>query len=182
VEQFAMSFVWPSLVFFLAFFAVAAVDGVYFHLRRFRLWQHGDTRLEHALHTGRAVLIPPTIAALFTPGRGTLYMAAGLVAADLLIAALDVIVERRSRERFGGLPHGEYVTHLVATVFHTVAITLAFVGRIFPEAGPATACPSCAQAVVIVLVAGATLGAVQHVALLLRGARVEDRASPRGAS
>jgi len=169
-----MAFVWPSLALFSLFFVAAAVDGMYFHFRRFRLWEHAETRTEHALHTARAVLMPPTIALLFTPGKAALVCAAVLVGLDFLVALLDVVVERRSRERFGGLPHGEYMTHLVATVFHVGAETLAFAGRLSDTADPL--CPA-ANALVIAMVVGSSLVAIQHVVLLTRGARARRAAA-----
>jgi hypothetical protein len=161
-----MPFVWPSLALFCAFFVAAAIDGLYFHFRRFRLWHHADTRTEHALHTARAVLMPPTIATLFSSGRATLLVAAVLVGLDFIASMFDVVVERRSRARFGGLPHAEYLTHVVATVFHVGAVTLAFAGRL--SGIPA---PTCAltNALVITMVAGASVVAVQHIVLLCRG-------------
>jgi hypothetical protein len=164
-----MSFVWPSLVLFLAFFAVAAIDGVYFHFRRFRLWAHAETRLEHALHTTRAVLAPPMIALLYAAGDPALVGAAVLVVLDGFAALADVAVERRSRERFGGLPHGEYLTHLAATAFHVAAIALAFAARLSADAAVAPPGAELARHLVIVMVAGSSLGAIHHVLLLARG-------------
>jgi hypothetical protein len=161
-----MPFVWPSLALFSAFFVAAAFDGMYFHFRRFRLWEHAETRTEHALHTARAVLMPPTIAMLFSPGNAALVCAAFLVGLDFVVAMLDVMVERRSRERFGGLPHGEYVTHVLATVFHVGAETLAFAGR-FSEG--ATRLGVWENALVITMVVGSSVVAIQHVVLLARG-------------
>jgi len=161
-----MPVVWLSLALFCAFFVTAAIDGMYFHFQRFRLWQHPETRTEHALHTARAVLMPPTIAFLFAPGHAALACAAVLVGLDLIASLLDVAVERRSRERFGGLPHGEYVIHLVATVFHVEAVTLAFAGRLSGIAAPPV---GWAHGLVIVMVVGASFAAIQHVVLLCRG-------------
>lgn len=42
---------WISLLFFAVFPLVAAVDGIYDHLHRFRLWAQRDTWWEHVLHT-----------------------------------------------------------------------------------------------------------------------------------
>jgi hypothetical protein len=166
----SMILVWPSLLLFVGFFAVAAVDGLYFHFRRFRLWAHAETWTEHALHTARALLMPLTLAFLFLPGRAPLAAAAVFAGLDLVAGGLDVMVERRSRERFGGLPHGEYVAHLLATTLHVSAEALAFSARLFTDAPLAdVAYPRAASALVIALVAGAFIGAVHHVVLLARG-------------
>lgn len=163
-----MSLYWLALGFFVAFLGVAAVDGVYFHLGRFRLWAHAETRLEHAVHTARAVLMPPAIAALFLPGSGW-RIAAMLVALDTAAAALDVAVEWESRSVFGGLPRGEYATHLVATALHVAACTLAFAAKLLPDAGSSPACPGCAVPIVLALVLVTSLTAIQHIVLLARG-------------
>lgn len=36
-------FAWISLALFTAFLLVAALDGLHYHLHRFRLWAHRDT-------------------------------------------------------------------------------------------------------------------------------------------
>jgi hypothetical protein len=163
-----MAFVWPSLALFSAFFVAAAFDGAYFHSYRFRLSEHAESRTEHALHTARAVLMPATIALLFTPGGAALACAAVLIGLDLVVGLLDVVVERWSRERFGGLPHGEYMTHLIATVFHVGAEALAIAGRL---SGPAAPLDPRANALVLAVVIGSSLAAIQHIVLLARGFR-----------
>jgi hypothetical protein len=158
-----------AIALFAAFSAVAAFDATYYHFRRFRLWQHPETQREHAFHTARAVLMAPALFFLFSPGRGALIAGAVLVGLDLLAGILDVAVERDSRAKLGGLPHGEYVAHLVATVLHVAAEVLVFVGRLMPDAS-AEPC-GWARAIVAVLIAGSALGAIQHLVLMARGAR-----------
>jgi hypothetical protein len=161
-----LTLVWASLGFFVAFLAVAAIDGIYFHFKRFRLWAHAESRLEHALHTARAFAMPPMIAGLFLPGPFWLVVAIVFVVLDEVAAGLDVAVEWKSRRPHGGLPQGEYIAHLVATTFHIVAVTLAFVAKAMPAAETSP----YILPIVGVLVIGTSLGAIQHAILCAKGA------------
>jgi hypothetical protein len=161
---------WPALALFVAFLATAAVDGVWFHERRFRLWAHPETRLEHALHTIRALLLPPTIYFLF---RDALALALACIALDFVAAVFDVVVERRSRRRFGGLAHGEYAVHLLATLLHGSALALAVTARLVGAVPLGTV----GDGAVLVLVLGSSIAAIQHVVLLLRGRRIVTEAA-----
>jgi len=163
-----------SLALFGAFLAVGAVDAVVYHQLRFRLAEHPETRCEHATHTARAVLLPPTLVALYAAGRGALVVAAVLVALDFVAAGLDVACERESRRRFGGLPHGEYAIHLAATVLHVAALATAFIAR---ASAPAAAVPGWISSVVLVLAAGSAVAALQHLHGLVRGSLREAGAS-----
>ncbi len=165
-----VTLVWASLAFFVAFLAVAAIDGVYFHVKKFRLWAHAESRLEHGLHTVRAFTMPAMIAALFLPGRSWLISAIALFVLDCVAAVLDVAVEWKSRRRYGGLPQGEYAVHLAATLLHVAAVTLAFVARGLPVTETPSACSGCVMPVVAILVASTSLGAIHHGVLCARGA------------
>jgi len=165
-----------SVALFVAFSGVAAFDATYFHFRRFRLWAHPETRAEHAAHAARAMLMAPMLVLLFSPGRTALAGATVLVALDFVAAGIDVALERRSRVRFGGLPHGEYVVHLLATTFHVAALALAFAGRLGP--GGDTAPSRGMVAVLSVLVVGSSVSAAQHLVLCCRGI-LQGRATAR---
>lgn len=154
-----------SLGLFGAFLAVGAIDALVYHHLRFRLAEHAETRGEHATHTARAVLLPPTLVALYA-GRGALGAAAVLVALDVVAAGVDVACERASRRRFGGLPHGEYAVHLAATVLHVAALATAFVAR---AADPSAAVAGWVSSAGLVLAAGSSLAALHHVHGLVRG-------------
>jgi hypothetical protein len=82
-------------------------------------------------------------------------------------AGIDVATERDSRARLGGLPHGEYVAHLLATTLHVGAIATAFFARAL--AGESLALTPPGAIVVDALVAGAALSTVQHLAYLVLG-------------
>src|SRR6185369_8512911 len=70
---------------------LGAVDGLYFHLWKYRLYSRPETRYEHKLHTLRAFLFIPIVWLLFGKNYGGLLLWAGVLAtvADLLIELLD---------------------------------------------------------------------------------------------
>lgn len=159
-------FHWISLAFFTAFVLVGAVDGLHYHLRRFRLWAHRDTWLEHVLHTLRAELVPLMLWAFFLRQGGSPGLAATLVGLDVIVTLIDVRIEPRSRRRFGGLPRGERRVHVVATALHVVALGAGFAAMLTGEAKPTGA---AFVALVAALLLGSTAAAAQHVLLAARG-------------
>ena len=99
----------------VAFTAIASVDGLYFHLYRYRLYARPDSRYEHWLHTWNAVLYVPLTALLFCAEPLGLwrYLALLLFAASVVIEVLDVLCEERSRRTLGGLTSIEYLMHFL---------------------------------------------------------------------
>jgi hypothetical protein len=175
-----------SLVPLFGAFGLGAVDGIYFHLNRYRLFAHPESRGEHALHTVRSVLVLPTLALLFLadPSGVYLWLAAACVALDQSVLFLDLRVEARSRSRFGGLSAAEYQVHVLANGMHGIAVALALGSRPADawSAGPSVlACstlPRGAQILVGALLLAATVAAVQHIALLFSERRALASANP----
>lgn len=163
-----------SLALLVAAFGLGAVDGVYFHLQRFQLFAHSESRLEHGIHTVRAWLALPTVVLLYLvePYGAMLVAAALVVLADQVALVLDLIVERRSRARLGGLPHAEYMIHVGANGLHTVAMALALALRPLEQWTTAasgielTALPAAAHWLATGLAVVTLVAAVQHVWLL----------------
>ena len=121
-----------SVVLWTLALAVGAADGFYFHLWKYRLYSLPRSRKEHIAHTGRAVLLPPTLWLAFgdIPGQGLrsrIYMLGSLVMLDALIGIGDALIEHGSRRDLGGLPRYEYLIHVVATGLHSGAEALAIV-------------------------------------------------------
>jgi hypothetical protein len=176
-----------SLVPLFGAFLLGAVDGLYFHLRRYRLFAHVETRGEHVLHTVRAFLILPPLTLLYlSEASGAwLWLAAASIAADQIVLALDLRAEATSRRRFGGLSPAEYQIHVVANGLHGVALALALASR--PAAAWSldasrllpSALPVVAQGLVGVLWLASAVAALQHVALLLRRQPADRSAEPR---
>src|SRR4030095_17082819 len=93
----------------LAAFLLGAIDGLYFHLRRYRLFAFPDSRGEHLLHTVRAFLVLPPAALLYLADAAGLYLwsHAAAIVLDQLMLALDLREEATSRRRFRGLQPAE---------------------------------------------------------------------------
>jgi hypothetical protein len=97
------------------FTAMAGVDGLYFHLYRYRLYRRPECRYEHRLHTVNAVLFVPLVAMLFCVEPRGLYLWLWLLLflASLGVEVLDVLCERASRQELGGLLPSEYLMHFL---------------------------------------------------------------------
>jgi len=93
---------------------IGAVDVLYYHLWRFRLFAHPDAVLEETTHVVRHVVFLTLLVAL-SSGYGPAWLVLGLFAVDLVNSGADVLLERRSRARLGGLPSLESLVHSVST-------------------------------------------------------------------
>jgi hypothetical protein len=117
-----------SVALLLVFTTIASVDGFYFHLYKYRLWERPECRREHWLHTLNACLFPLTLAPLFlarTAGAW-LWLALALNVATLVVESVDVFEERGSRSRMGGLTSTEYWMHFMMSGLRWGYVTLAF--------------------------------------------------------
>ena len=85
---------------------------------------------------------------------------------DQLAAAVDVLIEPKSRKSLGGLPRSELRAHVLATLAHVGALALALAGRLrfVTDAAPAHAMH--VKIIALGLVTGAAAVAALHVALL----------------
>lgn len=164
-----------GLLLLLAFVALAAVDGLYFHLWRYRLHETPGSKVEHALHTMRALLFPGIVILLYAMPTAGLLLWAGvaLVALDTAVEVADAWLERGSRAPWGGLPPAEYVLHLVLTTLRAASLALVLAAR--PAAAwvlaplpalvdPAPAFTAWATGVVL---PGAVAIALLHVVLMV---------------
>ena len=106
---------YTAAICLILFTAIAGIDGLYFHLYRYRLYKRPPSRYEHRLHTINAVLFVPLVALLFcvTPSGIFLWLALALFAVTLIVEILDVICEPASRRDLGGLTGVEYLMHFL---------------------------------------------------------------------
>jgi hypothetical protein len=140
---------------------LGAVDGLYLHLWRFRLFARTQSRLEHAVHTLRSLLIAPTIWLLYVSPTLHVGAIAALVAVDQIAMLVDVWIEPRSRRDLGGVPRGELLIHFTAVTLHAAALTISFMAR----AGGATV-PTAMPPLAIGAVIASALIAALHLVLL----------------
>lgn len=167
-----------SVLILLAFLAIAGIDGLYFHLYKYRLHRRRDSQLEHGMHTLNALLLPLCIVPLLlVDARGAWLWAAVVVnLAAFLIESVDVVSEKTSRRAFGGLTRTEYWMHFAMSGLRWMHVALAFATH--PSAhwfstASWVALPVSSDHPMRLLAWGAVLTslpmAALHVALLLRG-------------
>src|SRR5688572_32559923 len=86
--------------------AIGAVDVLYFHLYRFRLFAQDGSVAEEVTHLCRHAIFLALVALLSagTSSPAVDNVILGLFAVDMMNSIADVLLERRSRERLGGLP------------------------------------------------------------------------------
>jgi hypothetical protein len=106
-----------TLTILAAACTVGAVDVLYYHLHRFRLFAQEGSVAEEITHLLRHVtflaVIPLLASGSTSPAVDRAILA--LLAIDLVNSAADVLLERRSRAPLGGLPSGEYLVHFLGT-------------------------------------------------------------------
>jgi hypothetical protein len=118
-------------LFLMIFGAVAAVDGLYLHLWKYRLYARPESLREHKLHTAQGALFAPVVFFLFYEDFGGLALWTGVLflAFEQLVEILDVLDERDSRASLGGLSSTEYALHAVAIMARTAAVALALAAK-----------------------------------------------------
>ena len=118
---------------------LGAVDIAYFHTYRGQLVSRPESRREAWIHVARGLVYAAQF--LVVPNlrfAGAWYaLFALLFAADIAVAALDVLEEPRSRASAGGLPAGEYLMHVALSV-----LVGAMLGRIAAETAPWVTSPT----------------------------------------
>ena len=62
-------------------------------------------------------------------GGWLLWAAVAVMIIDLLVETWDVLIERKSRERFGGLSSSEYLVHAHSIALYAAAFALAFASK-----------------------------------------------------
>ncbi len=161
-------------MFFLGLFLVLSfIDGIVLHLVRYRLPENPDSRFEHLTHTARAFLFIPIVYMLFylNVSGPTLWFLSGLVLFDLCIESIDILEERRSRLRLGGLASGEYLIHIVETTFRIAAVTLAYAVKPIEAWSGAIELPPYPESVrsaAFIVIVGSIGVALLHVVLIFK--------------
>ncbi len=115
----------------LLFGIIGIIDGFYYHLWKFKLHKHPETRFEHWTHSIRAAIFLALLYLLFLYDFGGNYLliAVVIVFLDIVVLVIDLIAEKDSRRNLGGLPHTEYIVHVIANTLHYVALALILVSK-----------------------------------------------------
>jgi hypothetical protein len=115
-----------AAAFLLLFTLVATIDGLYFHLYKYRLFERPECLREHHLHTMNAFLFPWTVLLLFVFNSSglLLWSLIGLTILTLIIEFIDVFEERKSRSHLGGLTSMEYSMHFAMSGLRATYTTI----------------------------------------------------------
>lgn len=159
-----------TAVIAVVYASLAAVDGLWLHLWRYRLHRHAPR--EHAIHTLRALLFPGVVALLLMGwATGPLLWCGMLVALiDLAVVAWDAAVETRTRTFQHGLPAGEAALHTLLQALHATLLVTAVAERpwsawtLTPAAEPGPGTP--ATVLFLGVLVGSVMVAVVHLVLL----------------
>lgn len=152
---------------------VGGIDGVYFHLHKYKLYTRPECVVEHFTHTLRAGTM--AIAALlffaFDVGGWLLWLGLLLIVLDLVIETWDVLIERRSRAHLGGLSSAEYLAHAHAILLYAASYALVIAAKphgAFALDGPLLlgGYPAAIRYIGWAIAIGATLSTIQHVVYL----------------
>jgi hypothetical protein len=111
---------------------LGAIDVLYFHLYRFRLYRQPGSVAEELTHLVRGAIFVAVLAVmLFSDGSpGAMMWLVALAGLDLANSAVDVLLERGSREPLGGLPSLEYLLHVMSSFgLGTAVATMWIFGR-----------------------------------------------------
>lgn len=97
--------------------AIGAVDVLWWHLYKFRLYRQPGSVVEEITHLARyGLFLAVAVVLLAAPDTASVrWVVLGLFAADLCVTAVDVLAEPASREPLGGLPRLEYLVHVLAS-------------------------------------------------------------------
>jgi len=113
-----------AIISYIIFILLAAVDSLYWHFIKLKLYQYHDTRKEHIFHTVRNILMLALSLFLFNASFENYFLDISLVVIgiDIILLVLDLLVESKARIRFGGISKWEYVIHVMANGFYFLAV------------------------------------------------------------
>ena len=142
---------------------VGSFDVSYYHDKKYSLYLFPESIREHLYHTIRAICYPIIVFSLFYKNFIGILFWIGVLAIiiDTIFFILDAFEEKNSRNKWGGLSHGEYITHLISNALHYCAITTILLSKIFlptPDKYPAYL-----SIIAMVFVCGGTITAIQHI-------------------
>ena len=120
-----------SCVFLLAYLIIAVIDGLYFHIYKYKLYARLESRREHLLHTLNAVLFPWSLYFIFFDRFKGIYLYFGvlLLIISLIVEYVDLYEEKKSRSQLGGLSCNEYAMHFSLSCLRGVYTTLILLSK-----------------------------------------------------
>ena len=147
---------------------VGSFDVSYYHDKKYSLYLFPESIREHLYHTIRAICYPIIVFSLFYKNFIGILFWIGVLAIiiDTIFFILDAFEEKNSRNKWGGLSHGESITHLFSNTVHYCAITTILLSKIYLS--PSTDYPQYLSIISIIFATGGTLTAVQHILRLYK--------------
>lgn len=138
-------------------------DLIYYHDKKYSLHLYTESIREHLYHTIRSICYPIIIFSLFYKNFVGIIFWIGVSAIiiDTIFFILDAFEEKNSRNKWGGLSHGESITHLFSNTVHYCAITTILLSKIYSS--PSTNYPQYLSLISIIFAIGGTLTAMQHI-------------------
>ena len=121
---------------------VGAVDVVYFHLWKFRLFSRPQSRMEEVTHIARGIAVPAIFVFLLLGSpTGTFFFIVGaLFLFDLLNSLIDTMIEPASRAPIG-VPPNELALHFIGASLMAAAFAVFLIGGWADRSGPAAVVP-----------------------------------------
>ena len=152
-----------AFIFLVLWTLAGSFDASYYHDKKYSLHLHSDSIKEHLYHTVRSVCYPIIVFSLFYKNFVGIVFVVGVLAVivDTLFFILDAVEEKNSRIKWGGLSHGEYMTHLISNTLHYCAITTILLTKLFLAKSDNH--PEYLSTISIILVIGGSITAFQHI-------------------
>ena len=142
---------------------LGSFDLTYYHDKKYSLHLHSESIREHLYHTVRSICYPIIVFSLFYKNFIGIIFWIGVLAIiiDTIFFILDAFEEKNSRNKWGGLSHGESITHLFSNTIHYCAITTILLSKIYLSPSPEY--PQYLSITAIIFSIGGTLTAAQHI-------------------
>ena len=152
-----------TLILLLFWSLLGSFDSTYYHEKKYSLHLHNESIKEHLYHTIRAICYPIIIFSLFYKNfTGIIYwIGVTAVIIDTIFFILDAFEEKNSRNKWNGLSHGEYMTHLFSNTFHYCAIVVILLSKFFLS--EKNEHPLYLSIISIIFMIGGTITAIQHI-------------------
>ena len=152
-----------ALILLILWSLLGSFDLTYYHNKKYSLHLYPESIREHLYHTVRATCYPIIIFSLFYKNFIGLIFWIGIAATiiDTIFFILDAFEEKNSRNKWGGLSHGESITHLFSNTIHYCAITTILLSKIYLS--PGSDHPQYLSIISLIFVIGGTLTAIQHI-------------------
>jgi hypothetical protein len=168
-----------TLLILSALVPIGALDELYYHLYRFRLYRQAQSVLEEVTHLVRQLAFVVVVALLASGVTTPLVdgVVLGLLVLDFFNSALDVALEPSSRAHLGGVPPGEYFLHFLGSVGAGAASVSYLYERVHLPIAPASGLLGWQSALAVI---GGSALFLLELALFLRAVvrRRALRASP----